>query len=71
MYGKQLLGAEPVCCFCQVTDKHLLIAHQKDPDKILYKVHLLEIALKLCNVRLPCVACLSPPPPRPPRMRIF
>jgi hypothetical protein len=30
--------------------KHLIISHQNDPEKVMYKVPLLEISMQLCEI---------------------
>ena len=50
LYVEYLLGAEPVCCFCEVADKHLLIAPEHDPGKIMFKIHFLEFVIQACEV---------------------
>jgi hypothetical protein len=46
----QLLGEEPVRCFCEVSSKHLTISDEKDPEKIMYKLPLVDLAFQLCEV---------------------
>lgn len=46
----QLLGEEPVRCFCEVSSKHLKISDEKDPEKIMYKLPLVDLAFRLCEV---------------------
>ena len=51
----QLLGEEPLRCFCEVSSKHLKISDEKDPEKIMYKLPLVDLAFQLCEVIASCM----------------
>ena len=46
----QLLGMEPICCFCEVSSHHITISNEKDPEKMMYGLHLLQVSFRLCTV---------------------